>query len=200
MVKLPGAEKMSSRKGKIIEGEWLLDETQKRVEEMMRSNEKWSEEDILKVSDTIAVAAIKYSFIKVSVGKDVIFDFEKATSFDGDTGPYLQYVYARCNSILTEASSRENKISEVVLDPHTKELLRVIGKYRGILLSSAVNYSPSTLCSYLFDLGQTFNAFYQNVRVLDSENREFLLKVVEATAHTMKHGLNILGIKVVEKM
>jgi len=200
MVKLPGAEKMSSRKGKIIEGEWLLDETQKRVEEMMRSNEKWSEEDILKVSDTIAVAAIKYSFIKVSVGKDVIFDFEKATSFDGDTGPYLQYVYARCNSILTEASSRENKISEVVLDPHTKELLRVIGKYRGVLLSSAVNYSPSTLCSYLFDLGQTFNAFYQNVRVLDSENREFLLKVVEATAHTMKHGLNILGIKVVEKM
>ena len=200
MVKLPGAEKMSSRKGKIIEGEWLLDETKKRVEEIMRSSGKWSEEDILKVSDTIAVAAIKYSFIKVSVGKDVIFDFEKSTSFDGDTGPYLLYVYARCNALLSATKQGESEVGDIEIDSYTKQLLRVIGRYRSVLLSSALNYSPSTLCSYLFDLGQTFNTFYQNVRVLDSENKEFLLKVVEATAETMKHGLNTLGISVVEKM
>ncbi len=200
LVMLPGAEKMSSRKGKILEGEWLLDETKKRVEDMMRSNEKWSEEQIKQVSDLIAVASIKYSFLKVTVGKDVIFDFEKATSFDGDTGPYLLYVYARCNSILENGKSQISLESRTEMDDSTKELLRVIGRYNPILLSSALAYSPSTLCSYLFDLGQTFNTFYTNVRVLDSENKEFLLGVVNATAQTMKHGLDVLGIKVVERM
>ncbi len=200
MVKLPGAEKMSSRKGKIIEGEWLLNETKKRVEETMRSSGKWSEDEISNVSDTIAIAAVKYSFIKVSVGKDVIFDFDKATSFDGDTGPYLQYVFARCNSLLKDGGSKGNLKEVKELDAHTKELLRVISKYKTILLSSALNYSPSTLCTYLFDLGQAFNTFYQNVRVLDSENKEFLLEIVNATAKCMKHGLNVLGIKVVDRM
>ena len=200
MVKLPGAEKMSSRKGKIIEGEWLLDETKKRVEDMMRSNNKWSSEEISQISDSIAVAAIKYSFIKVSIGKDVIFDFEKSTSFDGDTGPYLLYVYARCRSILASAKSKNNENNNMVLDPNTKELLRVIGRYNATLLVSALNYSPSTLCSYLFDLGKTFSTFYQNVHVLDSSNSEFLLTVVQATSQTMRHGLNVLGINVVERM
>lgn len=200
MVKLPGAEKMSSRKGKIIEGEWLLDETKKRVEETMRSSGKWSADEILEISDTIAIAAVKYSFIKVSVGKDVIFDFDKATSFDGDSGPYLLYVYARCNSLLKDGGSKEDLKEGKELDVYTKELLRVISRYKVILLSSALNYSPSTLCTYLFDLGQAFNTFYQNVRVLDSENMEFLLDVVSATAKSMKHGLNVLGIKVVDRM
>jgi len=200
MVKLPGAEKMSSRKGKILEGEWLLDETKKKVEETMRASGKWKEDEILDVSEIVAIGAIKYAFIKVSVGKDVIFDFDKATSFDGDTGPYLQYVYARCRSILkdVEVSNDCSDISE--LDVYTKELLRQISRYKDIVLSSALNYSPSTLCTYLFDLGQTFNSFYQNVRVLDSENREFLLRVVYCTALTVKEGLNVLGIKVVDKM
>ncbi len=200
MVKLPGAEKMSSRKGKIIEGEWLLDETKKKVEELMSLNEKWSKEEISKVSDTIAVAAIKYSFIKVTVGKDVIFDLEKATSFDGDTGPYLLYVYARCRSILTSTQEVKDVNYNLPINPFTKELLRVISRYEDVLLTSALNYSPSTLCSYLFDLGQTFSTFYQNVHVLDSDQSQFLVKVVEATSQTMKHGLNVLGIDVVERM
>ncbi len=200
MVKLPGAEKMSSRKGKIIEGEWLLDETKKRVEDTMKASGKWSEDEIAGVSDTIAIAAVKYSFVKVSVGKDVIFDFDKATSFDGDSGPYLLYVYARCNSLLKDGDTKGSLNKVTSLDPYTKELSRVIGKYETVLLSSALNYSPSTLCTYLFDLGQAFNSFYQNVRVLDSDNKEFLLSVVNGTAKSMKHGLNVLGIKVVERM
>ena len=104
MVKLPGAKKMSSRKGKIVEAEWLLNEVKKKVEDVMRESKRWDEGQIAQVSDIISVASIKYSFIKVSVGKDVIFDIEKSTSFDGDTGPYLLYVYARCNSILNEKS------------------------------------------------------------------------------------------------
>ncbi len=199
MVKLPGAEKMSSRKGKIIEGEWLLDETRKIVEESMLSSGKWTKDQIGEVSDKIAVASVKYAFLKVSVGKDVIFDFEKSTSFDGDTGPYLLYVYARAMSLLASGSSF-GKVGLQVLDPSVKELLRVLGKYPEVLLTSSLSYSPSSLCSYLFDLGQAFNTVYQNVRILDSENKGALLSVVSAVSKTMKHGLNVLGIDVVEKM
>jgi len=203
MVKLPGAEKMSSRKGKIIEGEWLLNEAKRKVEEIMRKSEKWSESEIADVSDKIAVAAIKYSFLKVSIGKDVIFDLDKATSFDGDSGPYLLYVYARCISILREylkeiPSIDFSSISD--LDIYTKELLRAISKYKYILLSSATNYTPNILCSYLFDLGQTFSSFYQNVKVLGSSNEDFLVNVIVSTSKVMKEGLNALGIESVDKM
>jgi arginyl-tRNA synthetase len=178
MVKLPGAEKMSSRKGKIIEGEWLLNEAKRKVEEIMGKSKKWSESEIADVSDKIAVAAIKYSFLKVSVGKDVIFDLDKATSFDGDSGPYLLYVYARCASILREYSKEISDIdfsSMSNLDSYTKELLRAISKYRYVLLSSSINYIPNILCSYLFNLGQTFSSFYQNIKVLGSDNEVFFL-------------------------
>jgi len=203
MVKLPGAEKMSSRKGKIIEGEWLLNEAKRRVEEIMRKSKKWSESEIADVSDKIAVAAIKYSFLKVSVGKDVIFDLDKATSFDGDSGPYLLYVYARCASILREYSKEIPNIDfggTSDLDAYTKELLRTLSKYRYVLLSSGVNYTPNILCLYLFNLGQTFSSFYQNVKVLDSDNEDFLINVIISTAKVMKEGLNALGIESVDKM
>ena len=200
MVKLPGAEKMSSRKGKIIEGDWLLDETKRKVKETMRTSGKWDKAEIETISDDIAIAAVKYSFVRVSLGKDVIFDFEKAISFDGDSGPYLQYVYARCNSILRDQEFPGIGKGGVVLDAYTKELLSVISRYKNALLTSGLSYSPSTLSSYLFDLGQTFNTFYQNVRVLDSKDKNLLLNVVKATAAVMKNGLNVLGIKVVEKM
>jgi len=169
----------------------------------MRKSEKWSESEIADVSDKIAVAAIKYSFLKVSVGKDVIFDLNKATSFDGDSGPYLLYVYARCISILREylkeiPSIDFSSISD--LDIYTKELLRAISKYKYILLSSATNYTPNILCSYLFDLGQTFSSFYQNVKVLGSSNEDFLVNVIVSTSKVMKEGLNALGIESVDKM
>ena len=203
MVKLPGAEKMSSRKGKIIEGEWLLNEAQKKVEEVMRKSNKWSEEEIKYISDKVAISAVKYSFLKVSVGKDVIFDFEKATSFDGDSGPYLLYVYARCMSILREYDKKLPAVDfsrQSNLDVYTKELLRVVSRYDYVLLLSALNYAPSILCSYLFDLGKTFSSFYQNVKVLGSENEDFLLEVVMSTAIVMKNGLNVLGIDTVDRM
>lgn len=200
MVKLPGAEKMSSRKGQIIEGEWLLDETKKRVVGIMEESKQWNESEISQISEKISIAAIKYAFLKVGVGRDVIFDFDKSISFDGDTGPYLLYVYARCKSILENQKISNNQNSRFPLNPYTKALSSQISRYKDVLLTSSLSYTPSTLCSYLFDLGQSFNSFYQNVRVLESEDKEFLLTVVDATAKTVEHGLNVLGIKIVDRM
>ncbi|MGI6423387.1 MAG: arginine--tRNA ligase [Candidatus Dojkabacteria bacterium] len=200
MVKLPNSQKMSSRKGEIIGGEWLLNETRDAVKKLMEESSSVVEGDIDEISDKIAVAAVKYSFLKVSVGKDLVFDLNKSISFDGDTGPYLLYVYARCKSLL-EGQSFDCSGSDLNFkNPHIKDLARAISKYREVLLSSALNYSPNILCSYLFNLGQAFNSLYQNVRILDSQEKESLLLLVNATAEVMKHGLCTLGIDVVERM
>jgi arginyl-tRNA synthetase len=196
----PDGKKMGSRKGGVMEASWLLDETRSRVEKLMKESGKWSEEEISQISDKIAVGAVKYAFLKVTVGKDVTFDFDKSISFDGDTGPYLQYVYARCNSLIETGSDSNQEIAKKELDVYTKELLKVTGRYPVVLLASANNYSPSIMCNYLFDLGQSFNKFYQNVRVVDSKDKDFLLTVVKATAKTMKNGLNVLGIETVDHM
>jgi arginyl-tRNA synthetase len=205
MVRLPGKAKMSSRKGEIVRGDVLLDSVKEKVMNIMEDSEQVDEDNILLVSEKIAVAAIKYAFLKVSVGKDITFDIEKSISFDGDTGPYLMYVYSRCNSILKE-SDFENPggvcIESCMENPLVKGLSVQIGRYEKQLLDSSVNYSPSTLAQYLFSLGQTFNSFYQGVRVLDApdEERGILLTLVKATMVVMQDGLDKLGIEVVEKM
>jgi arginyl-tRNA synthetase len=205
MVRLPGKAKMSSRKGEIVRGDVLLDSVKEKVMNIMEDSEQVEEDNILLVSEKIAVAAIKYAFLKVSVGKDITFDIEKSISFDGDTGPYLMYVYSRCNSILKEADF-ENPggvcIESCMENPLARGLSVQIGRYEKQLLDSSINYSPSTLAQYLFSLGQTFNSFYQGVRVLDApdEERGILLTLVKATMVVMQDGLDKLGIEVVEKM
>ena len=205
-VKLPGSSKMSSRKGGILSGEWLINETKSRVKDIMKTNDELSGVILNRVSEKIAIGAIKYAFLKVTIGRDIVFDFEKSITFDGDTGPYLMYVYSRCNSILKSAGKLANPknvcIDPCMESPETKDLVLQISRYRKALLDSASNYSPSILCQYLFSLGQSFNSFYQAVHVLDAPNeqREILLLIVKATMLIMKDGLKNLGIDVVEKM
>ena len=205
MVRLPSGAKISSRKGEIVRGDDLLDLVKEEVMNIMEESEQVDEDNILPVSEKIAVGAIKYAFLKVSVGKDIIFDIEKSISFNGDTGPYLMYVYSRCSSILKEADFENVAgvcIESCMENPFVKELSVQVSRYEKQLLDSSINYSPSTLTQYLFSLGQAFNSFYQEVRVLDApdEEREILLTLVKATMVIMQDGLDKLGIEVVEKM
>jgi arginyl-tRNA synthetase len=206
IVALPGMKKMSSRRGEVVSASELIETTQKAVKELMKESDKVK--DIKSVDDIslkIAISAIKYAFLRVGVGKNITFDLEKDIQFDGDTGPYLMYVYTRAQSILdsAEESLKDFSIDEIK-NPnlYTKTLIRYISKSQDIVLGSAINYSPSTLCTYLFELGQAFNQFYQEVPVLNSkkEDRQYLLAVVKATAETIKTGLNLLGIDTVSRM
>lgn len=206
VIALPGMKKMSSRKGEVIAALDLLDTTQQAVKELMKDSEKEMEEDeIEEISLKIAVGAIKYAFLRVSVGKDIVFDISKDIQVDGDTGPYLMYVYTRAKSIL-DSSGEEGRsttcVGNCLSSPHVKSLVRKISSYGDIVLNSAIGYSPSTLCTYLFELGQNFNQFYQEVNVLNAEeeDRELLLAIVEATAEVMKSGLELLGIESVDRM
>ncbi|MHC1716656.1 MAG: arginine--tRNA ligase [Candidatus Dojkabacteria bacterium] len=205
MILTADGKKMGSRKGGFSNGESLIEEVEKRVKDIMVEAEKVDGSTIDLISEKIAIAAIKYAFLKVGVGKNIVFDFEKSISFDGDTGPYLLYTYSRCNSILNEVESlgSSNLCMDLCLDnTFTKDLVRSVGKARYYLLISSINYSPSLLCHYLFELGQVFNSFYQNVRVLDAEEeeRKILLLLLKAVMTTMRMGLYVLGIKVVDRM
>lgn len=205
VIALPGMKKMSSRKGEVVSAQDLLQTTQKEVKSLMRNSEKgMNEDEIDEISLKIAVAAIKYAFLRVSVGKNIAFDISKDTQVDGDTGPYLLYVYTRARSILDSAQEIPTSttcIDSCLSNPHVKELVREISKVKSVMLACAMNYSPSSLCTYLFELGQSFNKFYQNVKVLDSEEeRQLLLAIVEATAEIMREGLYLLGIETVSRM
>jgi len=204
-VKLPGSGKMSSRKGEILAGDELIQEVKGRVMEVMEDNEYVGEVNLEEISEKVAIAAIKYAFLKVGVGRDIVFDIDKSISFDGDTGPYLMYVYSRCSSILKEANSDRPAtvcVGSCMGNPVIKSLVIEIGRYRERLLNSASSYSPSILTQYLFGLAQAFNSFYQSTRVIDApdDEREILLTLVRATMNVMKDGLDNLGIEVVERM
>lgn len=205
-IKSPGSKKMSSRKGQILSGETLINEVKGRVMEVMEEHGNHDVvEDVEEISEKIAIGAIKYAFLKVSVGRDIVFDIEKSISFDGDTGPYLMYVYSRCFSILEEANSDVSTglcIDSCMENPVVKDLSLTLSRHRALLLDAAANYSPSTLTQYLFTLAQSFNSLYQKIRVLDApdEEREILLVLVRATMLVMKDGLSKLGIEVVERM
>jgi arginyl-tRNA synthetase len=206
VVALPGMKKMSSRKGEVVSAKELLEITREAVRNSMKKSKRdFDEEEIDTISWKIAVSAIKYAFLRVSVGKNIAFDINNDIKFEGDTGPYLMYVYTRARSIVDSADQVASGMACVdgcLSDTYTKALVRQISKLREIVLSSSVNYSPSTLCTYLFELGQVFNQFYQEVNVLnsDEEDRALLLSIVDATAETMQTGLYLLGIDTVSRM
>ena len=182
VIALPGMKKMSSRKGGIVSAVDLLETTQEAVKGLMRKSEKMMEEDELEeISLKIAVSAIKYAFLRVSVGKNIAFDISKDIQVEGDTGPYLMYVYTRAKSILDSAedvSMNTACITGCLSNPHIKSLVRQVSRVDNIVLSSSMNYSPSTLCTYLFELGQVFNKFYQEVNVLNAQEEDRSKSVV----------------------
>jgi arginyl-tRNA synthetase len=203
LIKSVEGKKLSSRKG-VIGGEELIDSTTQQVIDMMKENGRVTE-GIEEKSLKIAVAAIKYAFLKVGVGSDIVFDSTKALSFDGDTGPYLLYVHARCKSLLKNDAKSENQVDvedSVLANTAVKGLTGAISRSKYILLNSGINYSPSTLAQYVFDLAQSFNNFYQQVKILEApeKDRASLLAIVQATMLTMKNGLELLGIEVVDEM
>ncbi|HRY74167.1 MAG TPA: arginine--tRNA ligase, partial [Candidatus Dojkabacteria bacterium] len=205
VIRLPNAQKMSSRRGGVISGEWLFSETKRKVLSIMSNSDELEPELVDEISDKIAIAAIKYAFLKVTIGSDIVFDFDKAISFDGDTGPYIQYAYARANSLIKEFGAGDSQnicFGFCLANPFVGRLVRTLSKYRVTMLDSASAYSPSTLCQYLFDLSQSFNAFYQNVRLseMSEDDRGVYLVIIRAVLNVLQSGLFNLGIPIVEKM
>ncbi len=193
--------KMSSRKGDVVLGNDILNEAVDRIKDLV--TEKGATTDVGKVSEIVGVGAIKYSFLKISPFKYLAFDMEESISFEGDSGPYIQYTNVRINSIL-EKAGRINKDTDLSLIKEEKEskLVMHLAKYPEIVKKSAKEYNSSEMTKYLFELAQFFNDYYHSVQILKSEKktRDARLALCVSVSQVIKNGLDLLGIKVVDKM
>jgi arginyl-tRNA synthetase len=201
MLRLPTG-KMSSRTGKVITGEFLLQEIQNNVLEKMKDRD-FSSKEKAKIAEIISIGALKYSILKQSVDSDIIFDFDKSLSFEGDSGPYLQYACVRAKSILEKAKREGIKIKiDFTKEEETEELAKILIRFGEIVERAGREYAPHYLATYLTQLASVFSTFYAKEIIVDKNNinSPFKVALTQAFYIVLKNGLNLLGIQVPDKM
>lgn len=199
--------KMSSRKGNVI----LFSELRERLlskitdEYLEKYRGDWSDEEISETAYRIALATMRYGMMNQDSDSQIIFDLDEWTSRSGNTGPYMLYANARIRSILRESAAVEAGSPDwsSVTSDEERELLVQLSVYPETVLRAAETYAPARICSYLFDLSKSLNRMYANCPVLKAETdglRLARLKMLQATSTVLTHGLELLGVKVVERM
>ena len=201
MMRLPSG-KMSSRTGDVVTGESLIDEVKCRVLEKMKDSDIKEKEDI---AEQIAVGAVKYSILKQSAGKDIIFDMDKSLSFEGDSGPYLQYSHTRANAVLEKAKEEKIKTSfKTGLKTsflETTELEKLLYRFPEVVERANKEYEPHYITTYLTELAGAFNSFYAKERIVEeSDTAPYKVALTSAFQTTIKNGLWLLGIKAPDRM
>lgn len=201
--------RMSTRKGNVVLLNEVLDEAIKRAHAIIEEKSPDLNEKE-KAAHTLGVGAVKYNILSQNRTTDIVFDWDRMLSLEGNSAPYLEYTYARSRSILRKATDDAPEVlraAEPLPDPadaqeKTLTVLRLFPKFSEQILLAAQEYRPNILANYLYELAQAFNAFYNSVPVLRTtdEQRSERLKIVEAVGQVMKNGLALLGIEVVEEM
>lgn len=199
--------KMSSRTGQVVFAESILDEAEQIIAGVVEEREGMTEDEKQEVIKAVGVGAVKYSFLNLNPGTYLAFDMQSSVSLEGNSGPYIQYSYARANRMLSEAGEWADQSAEQLADLLTSDeevaLMRLFYRYQEAINDATRELSPNTLTSYLHELAQRFNSFYKHSPVLnekDLELRAARLTITQAAANVLAHGLNLLGIKVVERM
>ena len=192
--------KMSSRKGNVISAEELVNEIRGLAWDRLNSREDKSG-DLYEIADQIAIGAIKYTILRQAIGGDVIFDSAKSISFEGDSGPYLQYSAVRANSVLEKAGKQKGQ-SITDLPEKVGLLEKLIIRFPDIVDRARDEYAPQLVANYLTALASAFNAFYAGNTIVDSKEplSPYRIALTESFLKTMADGLRLLGIKVPKKM
>jgi len=199
MVNLPEG-KMKSREGKVIDADDLILEVQSLVKKNLDSRAKLSKKELESRSLIIALSAIKYLLLKVDSKKNMLFNPKESINFEGDTGPYLLYSYARANSILKKANSKTKSFLVTELEPVEIELVKKLSQFPEVVFSSYKNYNPSLIANYSYELSKIFNEFYHACPVIHSLQKNFRLKLIESFKIVLKNSLNLFGIETLEEM
>ena len=191
--------KMSSRKGNVITGESLIGQVKELVFEKIKECE-FSESEKEKIAEVVAIAAIKYSILKQAIGGDIIYDFKKSISFEGDSGPYLQYTYVRAMSVLKMAKEKGIKES-LDIKGNIGDIEKILLRFPEVVEDAMEKYAPNYICSYLIELAHAFNSYYSKFQIVGEEKESpYRVSLTKAVAITIKNGLNLLGISAPEKM
>ena len=206
MVDLPQG-KMKSREGTVVDADDLMDEmkqTAKTISQDLGKLDGMSQEEKSSLYEKIGLGALKYFILKVDPKKRILFDPESSVDFAGNTGPFIQYTYARIQSILRKVSLEEIKFeNELILDLREKELIKHLMLYPGVIQQAAKVYSPAIIANYSYDLVKMFNSFYQNISILgdaQDELRNFRVALSYEVARILKDSFGLLGINVPNRM
>lgn len=206
MVDLPSG-KMKSREGTVVDADDLMDEmtnTAKTISEELGKLDGYSEEEKSVLFNTIGLGALKYYILKVDPKKRILFNPEESVDFAGNTGPFIQYTYARIQSILRKADfDCTQEITDIILDPKEKELLKLLEEFPVVIQDAARTYSPALIANYVYELVREYNSFYQTVSILGEENmtlKVFRVQLSQKVGLVINDAFALLGIAVPERM
>lgn len=205
MVELPEG-KMKSREGTVVDADDLMQEmyeTAKSKAQELGKLENLSEEDKEASYETVGLGALKYFMLKVDPKKKMLFNPAESIDFNGNTGPFIQYTYARIQSLLSKAGTLQPETADIELNQSEKELIMQLTNFKTVVAKSAETLSPALVANYVYDLVKAYNSFYQNNPILNHEDenvKQFRLNISDLTAKTIKKSLELLGIGTVNRM
>lgn len=208
MVDLPSG-KMKSREGTVVDADDLMDEmeaTARDRTEALGKTDGLTAEEKAYLYYIIGMGALKYFLLKVEPKKRLLFDPNESIDFQGHTGPFIQYTHARIRSVLTKGNYREISSSTDLpgaLAPAERDLIQLLGNYPAVIESSAKEFSPAQLATYIYEVAKQYNKFYHEESILKAEEqsvRDFRLKLSATTARIIADGMKLLGIEVPERM
>ncbi len=209
MVNLPEG-KMKSREGKVVEADDLFEELRLMAAEEIREKEREEHvRDVETTASAVACAALNYYLLQVSPSKDMIFDPKESISFNGNTGPYLQYMGARIHSMLRKYEQRSEEFGGGEVDPNLltvteeRELIKLLAAYPGIVERAGEEFNPSMITAYLYDLAKTFSKYYHDNPVLHNEERNVVrtrIELVKGVLQVLQNAFDLVGIPFLERM
>ncbi len=210
MVELPNG-KMKSREGTVVDADDLIEEMEKTAEEMCRDrgkNDDMTPEQLKELYHILALGALKYFILKVDPTKTMLFNPAESIDFNGNTGPFIQYTYARIRSIIRKAIGEKGidlnaNPKDVVLNDKEREVIKLLHDISSTVSQAAASFSPAMIANYTYDLAKAFNSFYQDTPILresDANRMLFLVKLCNAVSMAIKNMMLILGIEVPERM
>lgn len=206
MVELPSG-KMKSREGTVVDADDLMAEmtdTAEKISIELGKLEGYSEEEKQRLYKTIGLGALKYFMLKVDPKKSMLFNPEESVDFAGNTGPFIQYTYARIQSILRKADfDYSATLAPQTIHPKEKELLKLLETYPDVIQNAANQHSPALVANYTYELVKEYNSFYQSVPILpeqDMDLKKFRVQLSQKVGDTIKSAFSLLGIEVPERM
>ena len=208
MVDLPSG-KMKSREGTVVDADDLMDSmtaTAASISEELGKLDGYSNDEKQKLYKKIGLGALKYYILKVDPKKRILFNPEESVDFQGNTGPFIQYTYARIQSILRKAANNEVSTAlDQTLELHSKEkaLLKQLQLFPETVQLAATNYSPALIANYTYDLVKEFNSFYQQVSILgeeDEQKKAFRIALSQKVAQVIASSFSLLGVEVPKRM
>lgn len=210
MVELPNG-KMKSREGTVVDADDLIEEMEKTAEEMCRErgkNDEMSADEQKELYHILALGALKYFILKVDPTKTMLFNPAESIDFNGNTGPFIQYTYARIRSIVRKAVGEKGldltaNCGNVAINEKEREVIKMLHDMPAVVEQAAASYSPAMIANFTFDLAKAFNSFYQDTPILretDGNRMLFLVQLCAAVSNSIKNMMWILGIEVPERM